>query len=70
MAILWSDGNHKDKVVELYDMLQDNNQKSIGATDKDFKVTIFHMFDLAGYTIDQNQSIVTDKETESKLTQE
>jgi len=59
--MLWCDGGDDEKVVELYDMLQDNNQKSISATDKDFSPVMRTIFDLAGYILYQNESWVSDK---------
>jgi len=61
-AVLFCDGDPKEKVPELYDMLQDNNQPSISATDKDFNVTMTMLFDFAGYTIDRHYDIVSDEE--------
>ena len=69
-AILFCDGDPKEKVPELYDMLQDNNQKSISATDKDFNVTMTFLFDCAGYTIDRNNNIISDEELKPELTEE
>ena len=36
VALLWCDGSKKEKAFELYDMMQDNDQPSIAASDKDF----------------------------------
>jgi hypothetical protein len=36
IALLWCDGSNKEKGFELYDMMQDNDQPSIAASDKDF----------------------------------
>lgn len=47
VGLLWCDGSHKEKVVELYDMIQDNNQHSIAANDKDFRRNLFLIFDFA-----------------------
>jgi len=69
-AILWCDGNAKEKVPELYDMLQDNNQPTISAGDKDFNVTMTFLFDCAGYTIDRNYNIISDEELKPELTEE
>ena len=51
-------------------MLQDNDQKSISATDKDFNVTMTYLFDCAGYTIDRNYNIVSEEELKPDLTEE
>ena len=47
VGLLWCDGSNKEKVVELYDMIQDNNQERIAADDKDFKKNLFLIFDFA-----------------------
>ena len=50
-AILWCKGSNEEKVIEFYDMLQDNNQKFIAANDKDFNDNLFIMFDWAALNI-------------------
>ena len=47
VGLLWCDGSNKEKVVELYDMIQDNNQSRIAADDKDFRKNLFLIFDFA-----------------------
>lgn len=51
IAILWCDGDVKEKVPELYDILQDNDQPSIAANDKDVAPALNTLFDFTGYTI-------------------
>ena len=50
-AILWCKGKPEEKAVEFYDMLQDNNQKTIAANDKDFNDNLFNMFDWTAVNI-------------------
>ena len=47
MGLLWCDGSDKEKVVELYDMIQDNNQEKIASNDKDFPKNLDLIFDFA-----------------------
>ena len=47
MGLLWCDGQPKEKVVELYDMIQDNNQERLAADDKDFNKNLRLIFDFA-----------------------
>jgi hypothetical protein len=47
VGLLWCDGEPEEKVVELYDMIQDNNQERIAADDKDFKKNLYLIFDFA-----------------------
>jgi len=47
LGLLWCEGTPKEKVVELYDCLQDAHQPKISATDKDFKPHFFELLDIA-----------------------
>ena len=47
LGLLWCEGSPKEKVVELYDCLQDAHQPKISATDKDFKPHFYELLDLA-----------------------
>jgi len=58
---MWCDGDKKEKVVEFYDMLQDNNQPAIAANDKDFVRVLKAIFDLAGYTILHLEEVFSDQ---------
>ena len=51
LAILWCNGDKNEKVIELYDMLQDNDQDSIAANDKDIYTNLSTMFDFCTITI-------------------
>jgi len=50
-ALLWCQGNDQQKAIEWYDIIQDNNQPSISATDKNFKMCIHHLFDIAALDV-------------------
>ena len=47
LGILWCDGKPSEKIDELYDILQDDNQEEIAASDKDIKVIFRLLFDIA-----------------------
>jgi hypothetical protein len=47
LGLLWCDGKAGDKAFEFYDMLQDDNQPSIAAMDKDFQPNFFTLLDMA-----------------------
>lgn len=47
IAVLWCDGDNKERVVEFYENMQDGLQNEIAATDKDFKPNFFALLDFA-----------------------
>lgn len=47
LGVLWCNGEPLEKANELYDILQDNDQERIAASDKDFKPNLFLLFDFA-----------------------
>ena len=47
LGLLYCDGKAPEKAFEFYDMLQDDNQPSIAAGDKDFKPNFFTLLDMA-----------------------
>lgn len=47
IGLLWCEGSPKEKAFEFYDMLQDNNQATIAASDKDLPHNIHFMIDIA-----------------------
>lgn len=47
LGLLYCDGKAKEKAFEFYDMLQDDNQPSIAASDKDFKPNFITLLDMA-----------------------
>lgn len=47
LGLLWCEGKSAEKAFEFYDMLQDDNQKSIAANDKDFKPNFNSLLDMA-----------------------
>jgi len=58
-AILLSVGNPKTKARVFYDVLQDNNQEFISASDKDFDGTFSSLIDLATKLLYAHLSLVS-----------
>lgn len=61
-AMIWCDGDVKEKVVEFYDMLQDNDQPSIAASDKDFNKNFYPILDWAYLNVMKYEHLVTGSE--------
>lgn len=47
LAIVWCEDEPKEKLVEYWAILQDGDQQTIAAYDKDFMVNLFQMFDIS-----------------------
>ena len=60
MGILWCDGEPKEKIIELYHVLQDNHQEKIAWNDKDLPATLKNLFDLATSVVFKGLRAVTD----------
>lgn len=60
LGLLWCNGGDLEKTVELYDILQDNDQKSIACSDKDFKVNFFALLDIATEMVMKQESLYID----------
>jgi len=62
LGLLWCEGDAKEKVHELYDNLQDNNQKTIAANDKDFRPNFFGMLDMCTSIVFECEKLFSDDE--------
>ena len=51
LGLLWCDGDVKEKVPEFYDILQQEGDASIAHNDKDFKSTLFCIFDFSSQMV-------------------
>ena len=47
LGVLWCEGKPSEKAEELYDLLQDNNQETIAASDKDTPIVFKLLMDIA-----------------------
>lgn len=61
-GMIWCAGDDKEKVIEFYDMLQDNDQPDIAATDKDFNVNFYKILDWAAFNIFKYEWITVGKD--------
>ena len=59
IGLLWCDGSPKEKAFEFYDMLQDNDQKSIAASDKDFLPAFKHLLNTATELVFRHAPVFT-----------
>lgn len=55
IGILWCDGDKTEKVVELFECMQDHDNPSISAHDKDFEANIFQLYDFALRMVFENE---------------
>ena len=60
MGVVWCEGDAKEKVHELYDNLQDNNQPNIACNDKDFKPNFFGMLDMASEVVFRCEQLLSE----------